>query len=170
MVYHMFFCQSRKSKDYTPTLNRVYDLLQIITNLVVLELSSIILLNAVCASGVISSASSSTINRYIFCSLFESVTNLKTAANDFTLSLTIFIPLSSEAFNSRVSLRQSTPSKYLAMHKAAVVFPTPGGPAKSRCGIDSGSLIRLEIPPITSFLLTICSRSCGRYFSTHIKF
>src|ERR1043166_6268860 len=57
-------------------------------------------------------------------SLFP-VASFMTAANSFTLSRTILIPLSSDAFSSRVFLCHSSPSNSLAMHRAAVVFPTP---------------------------------------------
>ena len=69
-----------------------------------------------------------------------SVGSFITAANSFTLSRTILIPLSSDAFNSRVSLCQDSPSNSFARQRAVVVLPTPAGPAKSRCGISSGFL------------------------------
>src|SRR3712207_4732120 len=92
---------------------------------VVLELSSIILLKAVCASDVISSASSNIIILYGFSSLplyspFSLIPlgSLITAANSLTLSRTIFIPLSSDALSSRVSLFHSSPNNSIDKHNA----------------------------------------------------
>jgi hypothetical protein len=57
------------------------------------------------------------------------------SANFFTLFLTIFIPLSSDAFNSKtLYLQKSFPKSYLANAIIAEVFPVPGGPWRSKCG------------------------------------
>jgi hypothetical protein len=95
--------------------------------------------------------------------------SLITAANSFTLSRTIFIPLSSEALSSRVSLFHSSPNNSMDKHNAVVVLPTPAGPANNRCGISLGFFIRFSSEVKISFWLTICSILLGRYFSTHIK-
>ena len=82
--------------------------MQIIQNLVWLELSSIILLKALCASVVNKSASSKII---IWKSAKYLVSNFVTilCANDFTFSLIACIPLSSEAFNSKTLFLYSPP-------------------------------------------------------------
>ena len=55
------------------------------------------------------------------------------SANFLTLFLTIFMPLSSDAFNSRtLNLQKSFPKSYLANAIIADVFPVPGGPCKSK--------------------------------------
>ena len=117
-------------------------------NLVWLELSSIILLKALWASFVSKSASSKII---IWKSAIDFASNLVTIfwANVFTFSLIAWIPLSSEAFNSKTLFLYSPPYNslanyyiifyknnlfyiykniYLLTANIALVFPVPGGP------------------------------------------
>src|SRR3989338_1244991 len=86
-------------------------------NLQIFAVSSIILLRAVCASAVISSASS----RIIILKgiLLSSPAYLE---NVFTLSLTMFIPRSSEALSSKVLSFQCSPRISWDRHRARVVF------------------------------------------------
>ena len=60
-----------------------------------------------------------------------SVASFIEAANSLTRSRTILIPLSSLALRDRVFFLHSSPKSSRAMHSAAVVLPTPAGPAKS---------------------------------------
>ena len=82
-------------------------------NLVWLELSSIILLKALWASVVNKSASSKII---IWKSAKDLVSNFVTifCANALTFSLMAWIPLSSEAFNSKTLFLYSPPNNSLA--------------------------------------------------------
>ena len=56
-------------------------------------------------------------------------------ANYFIFSLTTSMPLSSDAFNSRVPALTQSPNIYLAMHITLDVLPVPGGPTSIRLGI-----------------------------------
>ena len=113
-------------------------------NLVWFELSSIILLKALWASVVNKSASSKII---IWKSAKDFDSNFVTifCAKVFTFSLIAWIPLSSEAFNSKILFLYSPPynsfanyylkykkniNKYIYFLTAniALVFPVPGGP------------------------------------------
>ena len=116
-------------------------------NLVWFELSSIILLKALWASFVKRSASS---NIIIWKSARDLVSNFVTIfwANVFTFSLIAWMPLSSEAFNSKTRFLYSPPYNSLANYYSninknkkkvykynnlltanmALVFPVPGGP------------------------------------------
>ena len=131
-------------------------------NLQILAVSSIILLSAVWASAVISSASSKII---ILKGTFDNPANPE---NFFTFSLTIPMPLSSDAFNSSRFPSIFSPKICLVIHNAVVVFPTPAEPENIRCGISVGSLIKADKLPIISLCPTISEISFGRYFSTHI--
>ena len=109
------------------------------------QVISIILLKAVWASEVISSASSKiTSLKGILVSKPENL------ANFFTLSLTMLIPRSSDAFNSRVYSRQESPKISLVRHRAVVVLPTPADPENNRCGISDVFLRSdLRLPTIS---------------------
>ena len=78
------------------------------------------------------------------------------------------MPLSSEAFSSKVKVRQFCPKSSCAMQRAAVVFPVPGIPASSRWGMVLGLRMNALRLSTMSFRSTISSRFVGRYFSTHI--
>src|SRR5713226_10728598 len=80
----------------------------------------------------------------------------------------MFIPRSSDAFNSRVYSRHESPRISLAMHNEAVVFPTPAEPQNSRCCI-SGVFFRRDFRlPIISFWFIMVESLVGLYFSTHM--
>src|SRR5574338_1136842 len=139
-------------------------LFAIIMNLQCFAVSSMILLKAVWASEVISSASSkiTSLNGML-------VSNPENLANFFTLSLTMLMPRSSEAFNSKVYSRHESPKISLARHNAVVVLPTPAEPENNRCGI-SDVFFRSDLKlPTISFWLIIDEIFVGRYFSTHIE-
>ena len=83
-------------------------------------------------------------------------------------SRTVSMPLSSEALSSNVKVRQFCPKSSRAMQRATVVFPVPGMPARSRCGIVFGLRMNALRLSTMSFRSTISLRFLGRYFSTHI--
>ncbi len=88
-------------------------------------------------------------------------------AKSFTLFLTTSIPLSSLELSSRKLFRYASPKSALAITSASVLFPTPAGPANSKCG-------RFCCLTNASSFLTISSCPCsswnvfGRYFSVQI--
>ena len=89
--------------------------------------------------------------------------------NPLIRSRTTPIPRSSEAFNSKTSFREFSPISWRAMHNATVLFPVPGGPANSRCGIVAGVFRSAFNPSTVSVWFTTSSSVFGRYFSIHIS-
>ena len=84
----------------------------------------------------------------------------------FMRSLTVSIPLASDAFNSKKLFLQYSPKIDFDNANAVVVFPTPAGPVNIKLGM-------LPSPTYFSSLVMICfcptmsSNFCGLYFSTH---
>src|SRR5574337_907138 len=143
----------------------IFDMLfAIMINLQCFAVSSIILRKAVCASAVISSASSK-----IMSLKGMLVSNPENLANFFTLSLTMLMPRSSEAFNSKVYSRHESPRISFARHNAVVVLPTPADPENNKCGISDVFFKRDRRLPTISFWFIIDAIFVGRYFSTHIE-
>src|SRR5579863_920424 len=97
------------------------------------------------------------------------VSSPENLANFFTLSLTMFIPLSSEAFNSRVYSFHESPKISLARHMAVVVLPTPADPENIKCGISDMFFKRDFKLPTISFWFIMDDSFIGRYFSTHME-
>jgi len=89
----------------------------------------LLLLNAACATPVIESHSSSITN------LRLSPTNYLVSQKVLMVSRTTSIPLSSEAFSSRVLCLNESPITSLARASMHVVLPVPAGPWNIRCGI-----------------------------------
>src|SRR3989338_5926187 len=88
-------------------------------------------------------------------------------AKSLTLTRTTSIPLSSDAFNSKVFCLHVSPKSCLAITKDNVVFPIPAGPAKRRCGRFFCSTNAFIFSTMSCCPL-ISANVEGRYFSVHI--
>lgn len=118
-------------------------------------------LNAFCASCVSASHSSRNI-------ILNPPPSALVLAKSFTLFLTTSIPLSSLALVSEKFSLQASPNRSRARHIAAVVFPTPAGPAKSMCGMLFARTNADKRPTMASWPI-IPERVEGRYFSVQIS-
>ena len=119
-------------------------------------------LRAVCASDVISSASSSMM---ILKGMSAKAAKFE---NRLTFSRTMLMPRSSDALSSSRLSGACLPSTWRAMHSAVVVLPTPADPENIRCGMSPGLLSSDDRLPMASDWPATSSSFCGLYFSTHI--
>lgn len=121
-----------------------------------------VLLSADCASCVSASASSRNI-------ILKSAPPIGDVFAKFLiLFLTTSMPRSSDALSSVKFSRHPSLKSSLAIETAVAVFPTPGGPEKSRCGRFLAFMYDLR-RSIVSVCPTTSPSSKGLYFSIQIS-